>query len=88
MVGGVEEWCSSWSTAYPAASNRGAGDPPSGGNIQLGPITPQQLPTRGGWWAQDGAQLGCGQRFWHYASATSYSDGFRIVLAAPLTQPS
>jgi formylglycine-generating enzyme required for sulfatase activity len=84
IVGNVAEWCDSWFGAYPAGSNRAADDPPSGGNLQLGPITPPQLPTRGGWWAQDGAQLGCWQRLWHYASTTSYSDGFRVVLAAPL----
>jgi formylglycine-generating enzyme required for sulfatase activity len=80
MLGNVEEWCGSWYDPYPAGSAILAEDAPWGGNIQLGPRTIQQLPTRGGWFAQRGEHLSCGARFWRYASAASASVGFRVVL--------
>jgi formylglycine-generating enzyme required for sulfatase activity len=84
LLGNIEEWCASWFGAYPAGSHAAAEEPPSGNDILLGPLTGNQVAARGGWWAHRAAQLGCGSRFWYYASAASHTIGFRVVLAAPL----
>jgi formylglycine-generating enzyme required for sulfatase activity len=81
LLGNIEEWCASGFGVYPAGSAEQADDPPSGGNIVLGPLKEGQMPTRGGWWVQDAAAINCGERFWRYASASGNSIGFRVVLA-------
>lgn len=83
FLGNIEEWCASWYSAYPEGSGRAVHDPKPGNGVVLGPLGPQQLPVRGGWWAKHATELGCDRRFWHEASAASYTTGFRVVLASP-----
>lgn len=81
LLGNVEEWCANAFSTYPDGSSIPVADPPSAGDLVLGPLTAGQLAVRGGWWMSEAAQITCGNRFWRAASAFSQSIGFRIILA-------